>query len=130
MARILVLSQERAKAAVLALVLEFSGHRCEVAGSVTEAIEFLDGDFFDAVVADYARQDSLAKLAEYLRNASRKTAIVVLANAPKQARKGDRKIMLHACPPEQLLQAIDAIVRRKPARPQTATRAAAKAAAA
>ena len=130
MARILVLSQKRAKAEVFALVLEFGGHRCEVAGSVKEAMELLERNSFDAVVTDYARQDSLAKLAEYLRDASHKTAVVLLANATRQTRKGARQITLNACPPEQLLQAIDTIVRRNPARPQTDTRAAARGAAA
>lgn len=119
MGQLLVLSQKLVKADVLALFLEFSGHECEVAGSVTEAIRLLSQKSFDAVVADYSQPDSLSKMAQYLKNAPRRIPLVALANGVPKARKGSSKVPLEANP-DQLLQAVDRIVRRKPARRHTA----------
>ncbi|MBI3896594.1 MAG: hypothetical protein HY313_11755 [Acidobacteria bacterium] len=111
MAKILVLSQRRARGELLALVLEFGGHHCEVAGNVTEALELLARGSFDAVVVNSWRQDFFSKLTD-----ARKPP-VIFANVPMQGQKGARKIAPNVSSLDQLLQTIDSIAERKGAKP-------------
>ena len=113
MASLLVLSSERADAAVLALVLEFGGHQCEIASSVKEASELLERDAFDGVVIEHLRDDFLLQLPKRLESIFRKTTVLILTNNPEQVQQFTTGIVLKAGSTEQLLQAIDTIMRRK-----------------
>ena len=113
MASFLVLSKGRADAAVLALVLEFGGHQCEVASTIKEASELLERGAFDGVVVEHLRNDFLLKPPKRLESLFRKTTVLFLTNNPEQVQQCATGIVLKAGPTEQLLQAIDTIMRRK-----------------
>ena len=129
MGKSLVFSNKPADRKAIALVLEFAGHRCEMASSVEEAVKFLVGNAFDLFVADVVRIDSMRELEGYLQDAPLRTPVLILTNSSTQTLKGllGISVLGHGAP-GQLFQAIDTILRLNKFKPHRVPAGSAKAA--
>lgn len=113
MAKILVTGGSLEDRSTLALMLEFGGHRCELADGLKEVAGFLREESFDVVLLDSRQAVSLIEPTRLLKVASPKAAVIVLSKrAEPKAREGGG-IVLNPRSPQELFDSIQRILQRK-----------------
>ena len=101
MSRILLVGNDAVEREGLALVIEFAGHRCRMAGSLQEAVNLLMTDSFDLVLIYLKPNDSgSADMSKILKDASPEMAIMNLNEGADTAVEGE--VLAIPCTPEYL----------------------------
>jgi tetratricopeptide (TPR) repeat protein len=81
MGQILILGNRSAERSGLALFMEFVGHRCTEADSLSDAVKLLGENGYDLVLADAAVGDADSeKIIEGLKTAAPKVSVIILAD--------------------------------------------------
>ena len=116
MAKILIAMGSSKHSSTLALMLEFGGHRCELADKPGEVADFLRKDSFDIVLMDGRQAISRIVPTKVLKVASPKTAVIVLSKRAEPKEGEVDGIVLNPRSPQELLDSIQEILQRKPPR--------------
>ena len=103
MASILVLGIHPEEREGLALILEFSGHRCATAGSYSEAKNLLLQEAYDLVLVDsLLGENSSEQIVQKLKNASAGVAVWVITEDADRGYADDEAITLPYSPVQNL----------------------------
>ena len=124
MATILVAGSDFAEREGRALLIEISGHKCAMAGSLKEALELLKEDSFELAVTDLQLDGGMpAEIVSRFKGASPKTAVLAITKQSGKARGAD-SVLTIPCSPKELFQSIENLLGKikSPAGPISAAR--------
>lgn len=113
MARILVAANNAEDRGLLALVIEFGGHLCKMAGSLQESVGLLRNHSFDLVIAGFKLDGArLDKIVKSIKNASPKVPVMILFESSDATEVPD-EVLVTVASPEALFQHIERALGRK-----------------
>ncbi len=103
MSRILLVGNDAVDRESLALVIEFTGHRCRMAGSLQEAVNLLKKDLFDLALIYFKPNDSgSTDMGKILKDASPEMAIMILTEGADTPVEEADEFLAIPCTPEYL----------------------------
>ena len=115
MARILVVARPLEIRSTLALVLELGGHSCEIAASFREAARLLREDNFDLLLVHSQREVSFRAFARRIKVALPQTSVVFLSETKAGRVEGEgSEIVTGPLPPQDLLDLVQSVLRKRP----------------
>ncbi len=113
MANILVAANDKNHRGVLALLIEFEGHKCKVAGSLQETLNPLRNHSVDLVIAEYELDDaSWDQTVKSIRIIFPEVPVMIIANSSDATKEND-KVLVNVNSHGELIQHINHALRRK-----------------